>query len=327
MPATCPCGQRLQASKQAAETHLTCPDCGWTLIVPDPDQASDAVPSGAWSGLGKASPLQPPTVVVADGSGPPVMKAIRRLGALAAVLGLVAATAHGTGYSAWAGAIAGLGVVPAGVGLLMARLRGHTTGVPLLGALYCGTIAALALTAPPAGAPRASARPASLDPPPIPAGGHSPPAARPASLDPPIPAGGHSPPKDVRIDLVSAAIARPMVRELHFREPAQWKEPGLLLTLEIRNVGTGRRVAYEPRRCRVVDDLGNTYEEVDLGTDSLADRPLGDHRIDPGQSLREILFFDTPLDQVAHLDLVIPGATLGQINPIWIPIPVDKIRR
>lgn len=302
MPATCPCGQRLQTSEEAAETHLTCPDCGWSLIVPGREDPASGPGSGAALSPGR------PTIVPDPGAGPAATTWIPRLGAAAATLGLVAATAHGASCSAWGAAIAGLGLTLAGAGLLIAYLRGHTAGIVLTSGLYCATIAALALTATPADTPG--------------------PAAGSVPLGPrPIPVGRHLRRDDVQVRIIAAEVARPRVRELYFSEPAQWKKPGLLLTLEIRNVGTRRRVAYEPRRCHVVDDLGNTYQEVDMGTDSLADRSLGDRRLDPGQSLREVLFFDPPMDRITYLELVLPGATLGQVDPFRLRIPADVIRR
>jgi hypothetical protein len=305
MPATCPCGQRLQTSGNAAETHLTCPDCGWSLIV----STRDAALSGAGLGLGDDSPLRGrPTDVRDRRAGPSATKSIQRLGAVAAALGFLAATAHGASCSACGIALAGLGLTLAGAGFLIAHLHGRAAGIPLISALYCATIAALALTPSPADAPRLEGRSPSLDAQPILAG------QRPRR-------------EDVRIRLVSAEIARPRVIELYFNEPTLWKEPGLLLILEIRNVGTGRAVAYEPRPCRLVDNLGHTSEEVNLGTASLADRLLGDHRLDPGQGLSDLLFFEPPSDRIAYLDLIIPGAVLGQTDPFQLRIPADLIRR
>jgi predicted RNA-binding Zn-ribbon protein involved in translation (DUF1610 family) len=304
MPATCPCGQRLQTSKDATETLLTCPDCGWALIV----SAQDAARSGPGIELGNDSLAGRSTIERDLGTGAPAPKSIPRLGAAAAALGLIAGAAHGASCSAWGAAIAGLGLTLAGAGLLIAHLRGHAAGIPLLSLLYCGTVAALALTAAPAGAPRPEESAADLGPRPILAG------RRPRR-------------EDVQIQLVSAEMTRPLVRELYFNEPTRWKEPGLLLTLEICNVGTSREVAYEPHHCRVVDNLGSTFEEVNMGTASLADRPRGDHRLKPGQSLRDLLFFDPPPDRIAYLDLVIPGAILGQTDPFQLRIPADRIRR
>ncbi len=122
-------------------------------------------------------------------------------------------------------------------------------------------------------------------------------------------------------------MTRPSIRKLYFREPVRWKDPGLLLELEIRNVGAGRIVAYEPGRCLLVDDLGDAYDEVDMGTDKLADRSLGDYRIAAGQSLRELLFFDPPPDRIAYLDLIIPGPMLGRSDSFQLRIPAQMIRR
>src|SRR3982751_5370180 len=164
MPATCPCGQRLQASKAAAVTRLTCPECGWSLIIP----ARDAALSGHGSGRGDESFRGRPAIVRDLGAGVSATKTlIRRLGTAAAALGLIAAAAHGASCSAGGAAIAGLGLTLAGAGLLIAHLHGHAVGIPLISTLYCGTIAALALTAAPAGGPRPEGRPAALDPRPL----------------------------------------------------------------------------------------------------------------------------------------------------------------
>jgi hypothetical protein len=304
MAVMCPCGQRLQASENAAETYLTCPDCGWSLIVSARDAALSAPGSGP-----DDDPLGGPAADVRGRrSGSVAAKLIPRLGAVAAALGLIAALAHQASYPGWGAALAGLGLTLAGAGVLIAHHQGLAAGIPLVSALYCGTIAALALTPSPAVARRLEGRSASLDPPPIPAG------QRPRR-------------GDVQMRLISAEVARPRIRELHFSEPTQWKEAGLLLTLEISNIGTSRRFAYEPHRCRIVDNLGNTFEEMDIGTASLADRRLGDHRLDPGQTLSDLLFFKPPPDRIAYLDLVIPGAVLGQTEPFQLRIPAGIIRR
>jgi hypothetical protein len=328
MPVTCPCGQRLQTSENAAETYLTCPDCGWSLIV----SARDAALSAPGSGLDDDPLGGPAADVRGRRSGVAAAKLIPRLGAVAAALGLIAAMAHQASYPVWGAALAGLGLTLAGAGVLIAHHQGLAAGIPLVSALYCGTIAALALAPWPAVARRLESRSASLDPRPIPAGqrpvGAEDQTGEGTSLDPrPIPAGQRLRRGDAQIRLISAEVARPRIRELYFSEPTQWKEAGLLLTLEISNVGTSRGFAYEPHRCRIVDNLGNTFEEMDMGTASLADRRLGDHRLDPGQSLSDLLFFEPPPDRIAYLDLVIPGAVLGQTDPFQLRIPAGVIRR
>jgi hypothetical protein len=97
---------------------------------------------------------------------------------------------------------------------------------------------------------------------------------------------------DFRFRIVSAVVKQPEIRNIFSSEISLWKVPVLMIKVRIENLGKIDGGLYRIGVPRIVDNLGNHYREINLGTSSLVERSLGDRQLYAGKALEDILLFD-----------------------------------
>lgn len=308
---TCQCRRRLRVDDEFAGHPIPCPYCGRAVAVPP--EGGVAVATGA-GGRNPAPVSTPGTRRGRSRTSSPAWGPVNALGLISGLLGLAGAAAYGTGRADWGLATAGVGFAASGLGLFWAWCACPPAQVaPFVGLCFSGAIAALAMAGPRPEGTFAKDHPA-LPPGQIQAIATSGAGPRQASQG------------DFQVRLISARVGRPKVRDLFSPDVIEWREPALILTIEIRNLSTTRATDYLSGTRRLADNFGTTYQEINLGTKSLVERDLGDRRLLPGRALRDVLIFDRPLERAESLDLELSGEIVGAPSPLRLRIPASAIQ-
>ena len=242
----------------------------------------------------------------------PSLTPINALGLIASLFGLAGAAAYGSGQAEWGAALAVLGVASASIGLCWSLIACRAAVVsPFVGFLFCGTITVLALTVSRSAAPVLAGAATGLSLPGRNQGRDSRPAAAAAS---------HRQ-GDFLVEVVSARLGHPKVRDLYSQDVFDWKSPALIVSIEIRNLGTTQVAEYRSGPCQITDNFGNSYHELNLGTACLVERVAGVRHLNPGKSLNDLLVFDPPVDKAKSFNLELSGETVGISAPFQCRIP------
>jgi hypothetical protein len=115
------------------------------------------------------------------------------------------------------------------------------------------------------------------------------------------------------------------------------KEPLLILSLEITNTNSNRKVDYrswagsdvsfERDFATLKDNNGNSYKRISFG---IFDKPVGSveaESIYPEKVLGDILVFEIPLKTAASLDLELPAGNVGEKGFFRIRIPASLVEQ
>jgi hypothetical protein len=139
---------------------------------------------------------------------------------------------------------------------------------------------------------------------------------------------------DVRIQVGWVVVNHVNYEEI--LEKARSQEKYLGIQVRIENGGMTRKIDYKGWASLVnvfggatlTDNVGNSYNRKNFG---LGTQIVGQVQeatsIYPGKSVEDLLVFETPLDNIQHLQLELPGSTVGVGGKIRIQIPKAMIRR
>jgi hypothetical protein len=141
---------------------------------------------------------------------------------------------------------------------------------------------------------------------------------------------------DVVVKVVSAKVAPVSLKGP--RGQSESEKPVLILTVELANrnqnrkieyrTWAGREVSFERDFATLDDNFGNNYKRVTFRI--FGGDPVG--RVDsesiyPGKSLTDVLVFQVPLENIQHLDLVMPGTNADTEGLFKFRIPAAMIQR
>jgi hypothetical protein len=299
---TCRCRRRFLVPDPIGGQRIPCPFCAEEVEVPvrsarEPEQEVKVPRRRARSGRSRRA---------SRASAP-----INALGIVSALFGIAGALLYGRAVADRGAALAFMGAVCALAGLCwaVAVFRSALTG-PAIGFLFCATIAILALTVPRAGPPEGS----SANPP---RAVQTPPRAAETTTNRQ---------GDFLVEVVSARVGHPRVRDLYSRRVFDWKSPALIVAIEVHNLATTRVAEYRSAPCHLKDNFGNIYHEVNLGSTSLVERVAGTRPLNPGKSVSDLLVFDPPLDTAESIYLELSGDMVGLSLPFRCPIPTSQFK-
>lgn len=337
IPVTCACNRRMCINPVFAGTTIDCPFCGQPLTIPAAGDSAEKT-----RGQGSSGFTLPAAGTTAGGRWLALAMSLVSTGC---GLGAAFNYAYGNRSASMATGLAALGLLPAGIALIISQRPGtRFTAAPLIGLGLCAcVIALLTLSSRHGGMVALAATESSVTR--VSSGGPTQATSTPDAgqavarqgqgdlsavgprLDS-LPAQPlvttHGP---VEFRVTSARVEKPRVKELFFHDIVELKQPALVIAMQMRNGSSRRVVIYQVCRCRLVDEAGRIYDEVEIGTAQLVGRDLGDRKITAGGTLNEVFLFRVPGAEARSLVLEIPGAAVGDTDTVRILIPAASITR
>ena len=157
---------------------------------------------------------------------------------------------------------------------------------------------------------------------------------------------------DIKVRILSAKVAEEPFKDQFGSIPSKMNL--LSIRIELTNLSNTRKLNYKPFTIRrgykvygrdygaymradklltdyatLKDNYGNSYRRfiyfVDGRPRTAAMAKPGP--VYPGKSIADTIVFEVPVENVKHLDLKIPAAGFGGVEPIYVRIPARKIKR
>lgn len=134
---------------------------------------------------------------------------------------------------------------------------------------------------------------------------------------------------DVQVRVVRSAKEQTPLNRLG--EDTRSKEELLSVYLEVRNLSTSTKLTYKTWQgadfsfdrdyARLTDNFGNSYKRIKFGFGTEIVGQVRTDSIYPNKSIRDVLVFESPIENTEYLELELPADNFGGEGMLRIRIP------